>query len=290
MRADNAPCWLHLDKTRLRLFAPPLSFLFFVSATLSSSLLASFIVHLHPFRPFCRSCPCPCRYRTHKASIPIILIYHYKAIRLDVHWMKKPPPLEAQQQHQQHGRNNSRHRGLISLLSSLGAVLLAVLVCFSAARFSNSNSHSTSTPRSTTGTPATAATAAFLLRRPTGLLQIRGGELDDEVENGGVSREAKEASSSSSLSLWNHRLLQNDLNSCNETCCAPLIEAAAAAACPVLPAEDEEEPASSPFSSTPQWVQFVLMGVCLILSALFSGLTLGVMSLDISGLEIVMYV
>jgi hypothetical protein len=220
-----------------------------------------------------------------------------QAIRLDVHWMKKPP-LGNQQQQQQHGRNSTRtSRWLIAILS-LGGVVLTVL-CFSAARFITGHSNSTRIPSTTTGTTTTAA-AAFLLRRPTGVLQIRGGEVDDddERENGVVSVD-KTAASSSSLSLWNHRILQNDLNAslsssqCNETCCAPFVKAAAAAAtaCPEVPTvAAAESPAASPFTNTPTWVQFALMAICLILSALFSGLTLGVMALDLSGLEIVMYV
>lgn len=50
----------------------------------------------------------------------------------------------------------------------------------------------------------------------------------------------------------------------------------------------EEEAASSPFSGLPQWLSIILIVILISMSALFSGLTLGLMGLDRTGLEIVM--
>ena len=68
-------------------------------------------------------------------------------------------------------------------------------------------------------------------------------------------------------------LQQNDLN-CTETCCTAQDFCATAEA--------------SWINAVPVAVQYLMVVILLLLSALFSGLTLGVMSLDKTGLEIIM--
>jgi metal transporter CNNM len=82
-----------------------------------------------------------------------------------------------------------------------------------------------------------------------------------------------------------------DLDSCNFTCCSDLKDAI----CPPASAADSSSSSSSsnvestnPFTSVPSWAQYVLIIALLMLSALFSGLTLGLLSLDKTGLEVVM--
>jgi CBS domain containing-hemolysin-like protein len=72
--------------------------------------------------------------------------------------------------------------------------------------------------------------------------------------------------------IFTDRLLQE---TCNETCCEQFQKT-----CP-------KETSANPFSSVPLWGQIVLIVVLIGFSALFSGLTLGLMSLDKTGLEIV---
>jgi metal transporter CNNM len=72
------------------------------------------------------------------------------------------------------------------------------------------------------------------------------------------------------------RFLQVDSSECTESCCI------ATYPCPV-------EESTNPFASVPFVVQIIIIGVLISLSALFSGLTLGLMSLDKTGLEIVMH-
>ena len=79
------------------------------------------------------------------------------------------------------------------------------------------------------------------------------------------------------------RLLQdNETLQCSQECCIANYS-------DILPCEPEEEStADNPFAQTPLWFQIVLMIFLIIMSAFFSGLTLGIMGLDKTGLEIVM--
>jgi len=76
------------------------------------------------------------------------------------------------------------------------------------------------------------------------------------------------------------RFLQegSDTN-CTETCCFDQY----------MDTLCTEEDSSNPFSSLPAAVQFIIMGLLISFSAMFSGLTLGLMGLDMTGLEIVMH-
>ena len=75
------------------------------------------------------------------------------------------------------------------------------------------------------------------------------------------------------------RFLQQE--QCTESCCIDTFGD--------LPCQEEEpSTADNPFAQTPLWFQIVLMVFLLIMSAFFSGLTLGLMGLDKTGLEIVM--
>lgn len=77
------------------------------------------------------------------------------------------------------------------------------------------------------------------------------------------------------------RRLQDEQQQCTEACCIDTFGQ--------LPCEPEEEStADNPFANTPLWFQIVLMVFLIIMSAFFSGLTLGLMGLDKTGLEIVM--
>jgi CBS domain containing-hemolysin-like protein len=71
--------------------------------------------------------------------------------------------------------------------------------------------------------------------------------------------------------IFTNRLLQE---TCNETCCEQFQKTCS-------------ESSANPFGSVPLWGQIVMMVVLLGFSALFSGLNLGLMSLDKTGLEIV---
>ena len=51
---------------------------------------------------------------------------------------------------------------------------------------------------------------------------------------------------------------------------------------------EEESTADNPFGNTPLWFQIALIIMLIVMSAFFSGLTLGLMGLDKTGLEIVM--
>uniref|UniRef100_A0A7S3LGG6 CNNM transmembrane domain-containing protein n=1 Tax=Amphora coffeiformis TaxID=265554 RepID=A0A7S3LGG6_9STRA len=75
------------------------------------------------------------------------------------------------------------------------------------------------------------------------------------------------------------RFLQD--TECTRTCC---VEAYSDLPCK----EEEESTADNPFANTPLWFQITLMCLLIIMSAFFSGLTLGLMGLDKTGLEIVM--
>lgn len=69
------------------------------------------------------------------------------------------------------------------------------------------------------------------------------------------------------------RFLQQQDNNCTESCCEQFVV----------------EPASSnPFAALPDAIQIIMMGLLITFSAIFSGLTLGLMGLDKTGLEIVM--
>jgi hypothetical protein len=75
--------------------------------------------------------------------------------------------------------------------------------------------------------------------------------------------------------LFTDRLLQDaSTTTCNETCCEQFQKT-----CP--------SSSANPFSGVPLSIQIVLIIVLISFSALFSGLTLGLMSLDKTGLEIV---
>jgi len=74
------------------------------------------------------------------------------------------------------------------------------------------------------------------------------------------------------------RVLEETPEQCDENYCAQLLNSTVK--------ECEEE--ANPFSSVPFAVQIILIIVLIAFSALFSGLTLGLMGLDITGLEIVM--
>lgn len=71
------------------------------------------------------------------------------------------------------------------------------------------------------------------------------------------------------------RFLQDE--ECTETCCQKYVDSI----CP----KDES---ASPFSGLPDAVQIIFMALLICMSAMFSGLTLGLMGLDLTGLEIVM--
>jgi hypothetical protein len=139
--------------------------------------------------------------------------------------------------------------------------------------------------------------------------------LSPESTSAWLSFEEEPSSSSSSFSIplrnpnRHHRILQNedDVNnlnhvsasssrssSCSETCCAPFIEKTAAKLRRSLPIRTLQEAPSTTGEATgsglPTWLEWVLMILCISISSLFSGLTLGMMGLDLSGLEIVMYV
>lgn len=73
------------------------------------------------------------------------------------------------------------------------------------------------------------------------------------------------------------RNLQEEAN-CTQACCAE------AFSCPC----EEATASTSPFDVVPNWVKIVLIVILICLSATFSGLTLGLMGLDKTGLEIVM--
>ena len=77
------------------------------------------------------------------------------------------------------------------------------------------------------------------------------------------------------------RFLQGDSTqeNCTESCCRE--QFADTIACPV-------EVSSNPFASLPEVIQYILLVILIAFSALFSGLTLGLMSLDLTGLQIVM--
>jgi len=79
------------------------------------------------------------------------------------------------------------------------------------------------------------------------------------------------------------RFLQ-DQETCTESCCQQYI----VDGCPVCQ-ECVTPESSSPFSGLPEAVQIILMVVLIGFSAMFSGLTLGLMGLDLTGLEIVMH-
>jgi metal transporter CNNM len=78
---------------------------------------------------------------------------------------------------------------------------------------------------------------------------------------------------SSSRHLRVTRLLQDTEETCTESCCQQY---------------QQECPSGNPLNFLPLAIQIILIVVLLSMSALFSGLTLGLMSLDITGLEIVM--
>lgn len=76
------------------------------------------------------------------------------------------------------------------------------------------------------------------------------------------------------------RFLQDDTQGdCTESCCRQ--QYTDTLACPV-------EVNSNPFASLPEVVQYILVVVLIGFSAMFSGLTLGFMGLDMTGLQIVM--
>jgi metal transporter CNNM len=75
----------------------------------------------------------------------------------------------------------------------------------------------------------------------------------------------------------NDRFLQDtNATTCSKSCCQQYV-----VECP-------SSSAANPLSSVPTVVQYLLIVCLLMLSALFAGLTLGLLSLDITGLEIVM--
>jgi hypothetical protein len=91
-------------------------------------------------------------------------------------------------------------------------------------------------------------------------------------------------SSQSMMQLWDPRRgLQGDESLlCTPECCIENYG-------DTLPCQEEEEStADNPFGNTPLWFQIALMVFLIIMSAFFSGLTLGLMGLDKTGLEIVM--
>lgn len=76
------------------------------------------------------------------------------------------------------------------------------------------------------------------------------------------------------------RFLQEADEACTESCC---LDQYMDTLCP------EEDDSSNPFGKLPAAVQFIMMALLICFSAMFSGLTLGLMGLDITGLEIVMH-
>ena len=79
----------------------------------------------------------------------------------------------------------------------------------------------------------------------------------------------------------NLRLLQQETTpstgNCTVACCQKYIDC-----------EQNDDSSANPFSALPDAVQLILMVLLLCMSAMFSGLTLGLMGLDVTGLEIVM--
>ena len=74
-------------------------------------------------------------------------------------------------------------------------------------------------------------------------------------------------------------LSRNDraLTECSQECCDQLFEPSC-----------DDEGSDNPFTQTPLAIQIILMAFLILMSAFFSGLTLGLMGLDKTGLEIVM--
>lgn len=77
------------------------------------------------------------------------------------------------------------------------------------------------------------------------------------------------------------RFLQSVNETCTPSCCEQYCEVCEE--CPPTPTEE-----SSPFAALPDAVEIILMILLLCMSAMFSGLTLGLMGLDKTGLEIIM--
>jgi metal transporter CNNM len=74
------------------------------------------------------------------------------------------------------------------------------------------------------------------------------------------------------------RFLQDDAAQCEEACCRDTYTDLAC----------EEAASTNPLGSAPLYVQIIMIVLLIIMSAFFSGLTLGLMGLDKTGLEIVM--
>lgn len=113
-----------------------------------------------------------------------------------------------------------------------------------------------------------------------------------EASLGEIPSYSFDASSSSSPSSWlqssalsttattrkTHRFLQDEAEQCTEACCIDTYSAC----------EPDDPTADNPFGNTSFAFQLVLIVFLIIMSAFFSGLTLGLMGLDKTGLEIVM--
>ncbi|KAL7578316.1 hypothetical protein ACA910_012727 [Epithemia clementina (nom. ined.)] len=96
------------------------------------------------------------------------------------------------------------------------------------------------------------------------------------------------ADEATASSLRHHSHLRSDatglfrpreLAECSKDCCDELFQP---------PPCEDDAPSDNPFTQTPLAIQIILIFALLFMSAFFSGLTLGLMSLDKTGLEIVM--
>lgn len=103
-----------------------------------------------------------------------------------------------------------------------------------------------------------------------------------------ISAQSSSHSQNNNLRSASQRWLQQTTTSdCTESCCQQY-SANTSIECSTTTAATEEEDTAGPLSAIPFAAQIILIIVLLALSAAFSGLTLGLMSLDKTGLEIVM--
>lgn len=86
------------------------------------------------------------------------------------------------------------------------------------------------------------------------------------------------ASPVSGSSALGHRFVQEEGEQCTVSCCEQLF----------MESCEGDSSSDNPFAFLPLAFQIVVMGILVLFSALFSGLTLGLMSLDKTGLEIIM--